>query len=809
MAPDESSLQDASNARLIDPPHFPGDPERTRRARALHVLLLTIAGIIVLIFTIGIPFVFTNKSGAALIGAAMAAFTASGWFLTRRGLVLQASWLLVVCAFWLVTGVMLFGGGLGSVAPLGYLAVITSAVWLLGSRGGALVGIASVAAALATAVAASLGFSFPRLLPFQPLTSWVYLTFVVATSGLPMVFAIRDLEAALKEVTRASAMTNTIVDSMPGLFAKLDGDGRLIRFNARVPEVTGLPPTELLNRPARFLIADQDQEAAASALQQCFAEGTAIRELSIRTADGSLSPHLFYGARLRVEGEPRAVFIGLNLQERRQAEQALRRFEERYREFLERVRFAALTTGKDLQLEFANDYFEKLSGWSRADLIGQPFLRFIEQGDITHSIEALRSVLDGREALAEFQTRLIRKDGRERVIQWNVSAISGPDGRVRGATCLGVDLTERHELQAQLLQSQKLESLGRLAAGIAHDFNNILTIIAGFAEMIQSPAVEADERERALSEILDATQRASALTRQLLAFSRKQMLSPQVVDLNEVVSESRRLLSRLLGADIQLRTSLCPSPLAVLADPGQLHQVLMNLAVNSRDAMPCGGTLTISTFARGEMQELVVSDSGHGMDEATVQRAFEPFFTTKEPGQGSGLGLAMVYGIVEQSRGTIHIESAIGRGTTVVIRLPAVEPATRPEPSGAAPPERRPARLLLVEDEPGVRNLVCLLLRDSGHAVIPAADGPSALEEAERASFQFDAAVVDVVMPYMTGPELVGKLRSQLPELPVVFMSGFSNTPPAEIQALSGHTEFVQKPFKPEDLLGAIDRVLA
>lgn len=809
MPLDETAAEAVSRTRLLAPPQFPGDPERTRRARALHVLLLTVAWIIILIYAAGVPFIFTNRSGAAIIGAFMAMFTGAGWVLMRRGMVRCASWLLLVCTFLLVTAVMLTGGGLGSVAPLGYLAVITSAVWLFGSRGGAVAGVASIVAALATVVAAALGFSPPRLLPFAPMTSWVYLTIVIAAAGLPMVFAIRDLESALKEANRASTIASTIVDSMPGIFTKLDAGGRILQFNARLSEVSGVPAAELRNLPAQFLIADEDQDAARAALRQCLAEGSAIRELSIRTVDGSPAPHLFYGARLSVDGDPRVLFIGLNLHERRQAEQALRRVEERYREFLERVRFAALTTNADLQIEFANEYFEQLSGWSRQEVIGQQFLRFVDPGDVSPSIEAFHSVLEGRRNLAEIQTQLIRQDGRVRVIQWNISSIASSDGGVRGATCLGVDLTERQELHAQLLQSQKLESLGRLAAGIAHDFNNILTIIAGFSEVLQSPALEAADHERALSEILGAAHKASALTRQLLAFSRKQVLSPQTVDLNEVVGESRRLLSRLLGAGIELHTSLAPSPVTVLADPGQLHQVLMNLAVNSRDAMPYGGTLTISTFARGDMQELAVSDTGHGMDELTAQRAFEPFFTTKEPGQGSGLGLAMAYGIVEQSKGTIQIQSAVGRGTTVIIRLPAVEPERRSEQAAGPPPERRPARVLLVEDEPGVRDLVGLVLREAGHAVIPARDGPAALEEAERIVFEFDAAVVDVVMPYMSGPELAGILRSRRPDLPVVFISGYSNTPPAEIRSQSGNTEFVQKPFKPEQLLTAIDRVLA
>ncbi len=268
------------------------------------------------------------------------------------------------------------------------------------------------------------------------------------------------------------------------------------------------------------------------------------------------------------------------------------------------------------------------------------------------------------------------------------------------------------------------------------------------------------------------------------------------------------MLDRLIGAGIRIQTNLEPKPMNVLADPGQLHQVIMNLAVNSRDAMPDGGTLTLTTSACGDFQELVVSDTGHGMDEETRSRAFEPFFTTKETGQGSGLGLAMVYGIVDQSQGSVHIESSAGLGTVVTIRLPAVAGEATAELPPTAPREGRPLRILLAEDEPGVRELVSLILRDVGHFVVPAGDGPSAIEEAERAEFDFDAAVVDVVMPYMSGPELVSRLRRRLPTLPVVFISGYSNLPPAEIQGEHVQTEYVQKPFQTQDLLTAIDRAV-
>jgi len=788
-------------------PVFPDDPTLTRRARALHSVVLTAFAIVVLIFTVGIPFIFKNGTAAAIFGGVIALVAlASAWM--GRGYVNAGSWTLTASWWLIVTTVTLLGGGLASIAPMGYLAVVTTGIWLLGRRGGLILAVATVLAGLAIAVASAQDVPLPRILTIRPLSSWLYLIFAVAGAALPMVLAIRDLKEALREAKRSRAVTDTIVDHIPGIFSMLDHEGRLLRFNSRLSEITGIPSGTLFNMPARLLVAEREQEAATTALRQCLDEGTAICELSIRTADGSLAPHLFYGARLTHDGSLGAVVIGLDLQERRQAELALRRFEERYRDFLERVYFAAITMDLELKLEFANEYFEHLSGWSRSELIGEPFLRFVDDSDRPSAMESLESILRGGETLVVAQTKLMARDGRPRIVQWNISPIVSPEGAVRGVTCLGVDLTERHLLEAQLIQAQKLESLGRLAAGVAHDFNNILTVISGFAEVLQSRPGESEQHAHAVGEIVSASRRAAALTRQLLAFSRRQVLTPQIVDLNALLLESRQMLDRLIGAGIRIQTSIEDGVLNVLADPGQLHQVIMNLAVNSRDAMPDGGTLTLSTSSCGGFHQLAVADTGHGMDEATCSRAFEPFFTTKEPGQGSGLGLAMVYGIIDQSQGSVHIESSVGLGTVVTLRLPAASGDPTEEIHAVSEPAGRPVRILLAEDESGVRDLVALILKDAGHFVIPAEDGPTALEEAERAEFNFDAAVVDVVMPYMSGPELVTQLRHKLPDLPVVFISGYSHTPPALIQGSSSRTEYVQKPFQTDQLLTALHRVL-
>ncbi len=485
------SLADFDTAKVpawgvLAPPVFAGDPTRTRRARTLHSVLLTASAIVFLIFTVGIPFIFSNRSAAAIFGVIIMLATLAGAWMNRRGHVNAGSWVTTTGWWLIVTVAVLLGGGLESIAPMGYLAVVTTGIWLLGRRGGLVFAVAAVLVGLSIAVAGAYGVVFPRLLLMRPFSSWLYFTFAVAATALPMMLAIRDLKEALREAKWSRAVTDTIVDHIPGIFCKIDQKGRLLRFNSRLSEITGIPPENLLNMPSALLLSEQDQTSVLNSIQQCFSEGSTVCELSVRTADGSLAPHLFYAARMIFDGAPSAVVIGLDLQEHRKAEMALRKFEERYRDFLERVHFVAITTNPEAILEFANEHFVQISGWSAADVIGKPFLQFIDLADQSTALDALGSVLSGRENLALVETKLLARDGHARIVQWNISSIVSPEGVVRGATCLGVDMTQRQMLEAQLRQAQKLESLGRLAAGVAHDFNNLLTVIGGFAEMLHS-----------------------------------------------------------------------------------------------------------------------------------------------------------------------------------------------------------------------------------------------------------------------------------------------------------------------------------
>ena len=418
-----------------------------------------------------------------------------------------------------------------------------------------------------------------------------------------------------------------------------------------------------------------------------------------------------------------------------------------------------------------------------------------------------------------------RKDAKTVTVRQTGRVVRDAAGRLEYFNVLVEDITERKLLEAQFRQAQKMEAVGRLAGGIAHDFNNLLTAILGSAELLlDTLAPEAPERED-LEEIRKAAKRAGELTRQLLAFSRQQVLAPQVLDLNVLVANMEKLLRRLIGEDIELRTALARDLEAVKADSSQLEQVIVNLAVNSRDAMPQGGRLTIET-ANVELDQayaeqhfpaqpgsyvlLAVSDTGTGMDAATMSRIFEPFFTTKETGKGTGLGLATVYGVVKQSGGYIWVYSEPGQGTSFKVYLPRVTEAPQPAP---AAPTRAAALMgsetvLLVEDDEMVRNLARRMLEARGYTVLSASRGEDALGVVERHDGPIDLLVTDVVMPGMSGRSVAQRLLGLRPGLKVLYLSGYTDDAIVRHGMLEPGIAFLQKPFSADALARKVREVL-
>ena len=468
-----------------------------------------------------------------------------------------------------------------------------------------------------------------------------------------------------------------------------------------------------------------------------------------------------------------------------------------------------------------NPAAERIFGWSAAEAVGRP--NPIIPPDKLPEHEALRARVLAGEGFTEVELKRQRKDGTPIDISLSTAPLRDAAGAATGIVAIAADITQRKQLEAQLRQAQKLEAIGRLAGGVAHDFNNLLTAILGYTELLLLRLDPQDPLRLDVAEIKAAADRAAALTRQLLVFSRKQVLQPKILDLNGVVRGVEKMLRRLLGDDVNVVTVLAEPLRPLQADPGQLEQILLNLAVNARDAMPQGGTLTLRTAAitraspggtppvpPGSYVRLQVADTGVGMDSATLAHLFEPFFTTKDPGQGTGLGLATVYGIVQQSGGTISVASAPGAGTTLSVDFPAVAAPLPPALPGAIAPSlpRGAETLLLAEDDAGVRGVVTEILRGLGYTVLVAATGPAALATGRAHPGPLHLLLTDVVMPELSGPELAVTLTTERPDLRVLYMSGYTEEAVIQHGVTGKQVAFLRKPFMPEALARKVRTIL-
>jgi len=501
----------------------------------------------------------------------------------------------------------------------------------------------------------------------------------------------------------------------------------------------------------------------------------------------------------------------------RAAQFALEESAERFRKLTE-ASFDAIVITQDSIILEANRGFLGTFGFQRMEqVVGRPLTDFIAAESRSDLEWRIANNIEGTNEMVG-----LREDGKQIFIEATARNHATAERTVR-ITALR-DMTERRALEHQFRQAQKMEAVGRLAGGVAHDFNNLLTVILSYADMLLESVAPDDARADDLGEIRKAAVTAGSLTRQLLAFSRQQVIEPRVLDLNDVVASSEKMLRRLIGEDIDVKTELSSDPLTVMIDPGQLEQVMMNLAVNARDAMPGGGRLTLETesvtldaeYARehwpahaGRYAMLAVSDTGSGMDEQTRSHIFEPFFTTKGIGKGTGLGLATVYGIVKQSNGFIWVYSEIDHGTSFKIYLPLVDQApeqyaTKSE-SGAL--RSGTETVLLAEDAEPVRAAARQILERYGYTVLEAPNGTAALNTAKHAS-KIDLLLTDVVMPEMSGRELAAGFTTLKPNAKVLFMSGYTDDAIIRHGVLRPGTAYLQKPFSPETLARKVREVL-
>jgi hypothetical protein len=524
-----------------------------------------------------------------------------------------------------------------------------------------------------------------------------------------------------------------------------------------------------------------------------------------------------------LEGTTECINYVADISLRKREEDALRASEEQYRVLFEQAPSPKfLYDYETLSLLSVNEAAIHHYGYSRAEFLGMTVSDIRPKEDVPAFLVSLRAM--GQATPMAVSQRHKKKDGT--VIDVEVTIHKFMLGERPCGLAVAVDVTERNQMERQLRQSQKMDAIGSLAGGVAHDFNNLLSVIISYAELLYAEIKPEDPMRRDVEEIAGAGKRAAGLTRQLLAFGRQQILQPKAIDLNAVLGGVAKMLKRMVGEDLELNVVSAPGLWTVKADPGQIEQVIMNLVVNARDAMPTGGTLTIETAnveidssdaanhagvaGPGRYVMLAVTDTGSGMDAITRDRLFEPFFTTKEKGKGTGLGLSTVFGIVQQSGGNISVRSQPGKGATFKVYLPQSGPAcvVPLDAAGETASGRGSETILLVEDDETVRALARRILEGCGYLVLEAQSAGDALVLCEKHKGNIDVLLTDVVMPRMSGRELAERLGSLRPDMRVLYMSGYTDDAVIRHGIRNSDVAFLQKPITPHALTSKLREVI-
>lgn len=635
--------------------------------------------------------------------------------------------------------------------------------------------------------------------------------------SLNNVTARLQADEALKE---SEAKYRELVENANSIILRLDPQGGITFFNEFAQQFFGFSEKEILGQDAMGTIVPET-DSTGNDLRAKILDLAQHPELYQSTDNENMRRN---GERVWVSwtnkairdhsGEIKGILcIGNDITKLRQAEES-------FKNLVNNAPIGIFIVQKG-RFTLLNAAFPKITGYSEAELLGKDALCLVAP-EFKQQVrdQTLKMVRGERTSPYEFQ--IITKDGKRKWIMESVSPTRYAGEKAVLGYC--IDITDHKEIADQLLQAQKMEAVGRLAGGVAHDFNNMLGVILGYAEIALIQLSEQDPIHKNLEEMKSAAERAATLVRQLLAFSRKQILEPRVIDLNALVTDFKRMLQRLIGEDIDLKLALEPEVAAVKADPGQMEQVIMNLAINAKDAMPQGGKLTIEThnvyldeiYAQshadvtpGPYVMLTVSDNGEGINPEILSYLFEPFYTTKEAGKGTGLGLSTAYGIVKQNGGNIEVYSQLGWGTTFKIYLPQVAEDVQPkEIPLTTPPPGGSETVLVVEDEDMLRALIVEVLEKYGYQVLAAPNGAEALLLGERLQEQIHLLLTDVVMPQMSGRELAAQLRTLHPEIKVLYMSGYTADAITQHGVLEDRTSFIQKPFRLLSMASKVREIL-
>jgi len=634
---------------------------------------------------------------------------------------------------------------------------------------------------------------------------------------------VRDITAR-KQSEEALRLAKFSMDRTADAVYWIDPQANILDVNEAACLMLGYSKDELCAMTVHDLNPDFQRDMWPRFWADAQRRGTMMIETSHRTKDGRLIPIEVSVNYLAYEGKEYHCAFVRDITARKRTEEALRRSEAFFTSMVENLpNMVFVKDATDLKFVRFNKAGEDLLGHPREALIGKNDYDFFSKEEADFFTENDRQVLQSGRLMDIPEESIQTRNKGARTLHTKKVPIFDTDGAPQFLMGISEDITERKQLEAQFQQSKKMEAVGRLAGGVAHDFNNLLTVINGYSEILLNQLPPGDPLSAMAKETLQAGERARSLTGQLLAFSRRQILRPQPLDLNDPIRSISSMLERLLGETIVLAIDLEPNLWTIHSDKGHIDQVLMNLAVNARDAMPNGGDLTIATrnvvvtrtqptgpgmVPPGEYVQVSMGDNGQGMSQDTLAHLFEPFFTTKPEGTGTGLGLATVHGIVTQSRGTIVVDSALGQGTTFHLYFPRfVAPLAPPQASSQGHRTIGSETVLVVEDQDSVRNVIIHGLKHQGYQVTAAAGGEEALRLAGSLPEPIQVLVTDVIMPHMTGPVLAQRLRQIWPGLLVLFMSGYTDQADPAFLDEPG-TAFIQKPFVPSTLAKSLRELL-